>query len=678
MEKLGRLLGLRMCSSWTVSFLLSVVSCLSVVPGALLVPEPSSAQTQYPALPSETPTKFQPVTDSFDYIRREVMIPMRDGVKLHTVILVPKGAKNAPILLTRTPYNATELTTHDARGGAVTNAAPSAHLGPVLNGYDNATEVIIEGGYIRVVQDVRGKYGSEGDYVMNRPLHGPQNQTPVDHATDTYDTIDWLVKNTPESNGKVGILGISYDGFLPLMALVHPHPALKVAVPMNPMVDGWMGDDWFHYGAFRQQNLPYIYEQEATRENEAKWWTSHFDDYDMFMEAGSAGELGRRRGLEQVGFWQKILEHPSYDAFWRDQAVDRVLADQPLKVPVMLVHSLWDQEDIYGAIAVYKAIKPKDTGNDKVFLVMGPWHHGQEIEDGSTLGALRFNTDTALYFRQNILRPFLDQYLKDGSPKADVPPVSAFETGTNTWRRLPAWPAGCAIGCTVRPTPLYLGVGLKLSFAAPKPDDAAFDEYVSDPAKPVPFRARPIQPVGYGTGYTWPEWLVDDQREASGRPEVVVFVSDVLSAPVKISGQPVANLVASTSGTDSDWVVKVIDVYPDEVAGQAAMGGYQLMVSADIFRGRYRESLEMAKPIAADKPLLYRFALPTANHVFLPGHRIMVQIQSSWFPLYDRNPQTFVPNIFWAKPSDYRKAVQRVYHAPGQASFIELPLVAMP
>jgi uncharacterized protein len=682
MGKLGRLLGFRLCSSWTVSFLLSIVGCLSVVPGALLFPEPSSAQSvtppQYPALPSETPAKFQPVTDSFDYIRREVMIPMRDGVKLHTVILVPKGAKNAPILLTRTPYNATELTTHDARGGAVTNAAPSAHLGPVLNGYDNATEVIIEGGYIRVVQDVRGKYGSEGDYVMNRPLHGPQNQTPVDHATDTYDTIDWLVKNTPESNGKVGILGISYDGFLPLMALVHPHPALKVAVPMNPMVDGWMGDDWFHYGAFRQQNLPYIYEQEATRENEAKWWTSHFDDYDMFMEAGSAGELGRRRGLEQVGFWQKILEHPSYDAFWRDQAVDRVLADQPLKVPVMLVHSLWDQEDIYGAIAVYKAIKPKDTGNDKVFLVMGPWHHGQEIEDGSTLGALRFNTDTALYFRQNILRPFLDQYLKDGAPKADVPPVSAFETGTNTWRRLPAWPAGCAIGCTVRPTPLYLGVGLTLSFAAPKPDDAAFDEYVSDPAKPVPFRARPIQPVGYGTGYTWPEWLVDDQREASGRPEVVVFVSDVLSAPVKVSGQPVANLVASTSGTDSDWVVKLIDVYPDEVAGQAAMGGYQLMVSADIFRGRYRESLETAKPIAADKPLLYRFALPTANHVFLPGHRIMVQIQSSWFPLYDRNPQTFVPNIFWAKPADYRKAVQRVYHAPGQASFIELPLVAMP
>jgi uncharacterized protein len=649
---------------------------------ALLCALPLAAQTvatpQYPALPSETPAKFEPKTDNFDYARREVMIPMRDGVQLFTVILVPTGAKDAPILLTRTPYSAKELTSHDPRGGEKTNAAPSEHLGPILNGYDNATDVIVEGGYIRVVQDIRGKYGSEGDYVMNRPLHGAQNPTPVDHATDTYDTIDWLVKNIPESNGKVGILGISYDGFLPLMALVNPHPALKVSVPMNPMVDGWMGDDWFHNGAFRQQNLPYIYEQEATRKNEAKWWTSYFDDYDMFMQAGSAGDLGRSRGLEQVGFWQKILEHPSYDAFWRDQAVDRMLANQPLKVPVMLVHSLWDQEDIYGAIAVYKAIKPKDTNNDKVFLVMGPWHHGQEIDDGSSLGALRFGSDTALYFRRNILRPFLDQYLKNGSPKADVPPVSAFETGTNKWDRLPAWPAGCASGCAVHPKPLYLTAGLKLGFAAPKSGDTAFDEYVSDPSKPVPFRARPIQPVAYGTGYTWAEWLVDDQREASGRPDVVAFVSEMLNAPVKISGQPVANLIASTSGTDSDWVVKVIDVYPDEVASDARMGGYQLMVSADIFRGRYRENLGTSKPIPSDRPLQYHFALPTANHVFLPGHRIMVQIQSSWFPLYDRNPQTFVPNIFWAKPGDYRTATQRIYHTPDQASFITLPLVETP
>jgi len=625
---------------------------------------PAAAQSSRPAqsLPSETPAKFNPTNGGFDHVRRDVMIPMRDGVKLHTVILVPKGAKGAPILLTRTPYNATELTSH----------SQSSHLGPILSGYDNATDVIVEGGYIRVVQDVRGKYGSEGDYVMNRPLRGPQNPTTVDHATDTYDTIDWLVKNIPESNGKVGILGISYDGFLPLMALVNPHPALKVSVPMNPMVDGWIGDDWFHNGAFRQQGMSYIYDQQATRANDIKWWTSHFDDYDMFMEAGSAGELGRRRGLEQLGFWRKILEHPSYDAFWRDQAVDKILASQPLKVPVMLVHSLWDQEDIYGDIAVYKAIEPKDTNNDRVFLVLGPWHHGQAIRDGSTLGALKFNSDTALTFRRDVLRPFLDQYLKDGAPKADIPPVFAFETGTNTWHRLPAWPTGCPNGCVVRPTPLYLSAGLRLSFAAPKAGDSAFDEYISDPAKPVPYRARPID------GGSWSRWLVDDQREASGRPDVAVFVSEALTAPVKISGEPIANLIASTSGTDSDWVVKLIDLYPDEVAGQPAMGGYQLMVSADIFRGRYRESLEVPKPIAPDKPLLYRFALPTANHVFLPGHKIMVQVQSSWFPLYDRNPQKFVPSIFWAKPGDYQKASQRIYHKPGQTSYIELPLVTAP
>jgi uncharacterized protein len=631
---------------------------------------PASAQTIPSSdanigLPSETPKNFAPVTTSFDYIRREAMIPMRDGVKLYTVILVPKGAKGAPILLTRTPYDARALTSH----------ASSSHLGPILEGYDNPTDVIVSGGYIRVVQDVRGKYGSEGEYVMTRPLHGPQNLTPVDHATDTYDTIDWLVKNVPECNGKVGILGISYDGFLPLMALVNPHPALKVSVPMNPMVDGWMGDDWFHNGAFRQQNMPYIYEQEASRQNDIHWWTSHYDDYDMFMEAGSAGELGRRYGLEQLGFWRKLLQHPSYDSFWQDQAVDRILANQPLKVPVMLVHSLWDQEDIYGAIAVYKAIKPKDTNNNKVFLVLGPWHHAQEIGDGSTLGPIKFDSDTGLYFRERILRPFLDHYLKDGTPAANTPPVYAFETGTNSWLQLPSWPAGCASGCAVESTPIYLGSGMRLRFDAPKSGDTQYEEYVSDPAKPVPFISRPVRVTEADAGDNWRNWLVQDQREAAGRPDVLAFTSDVLSSPTKISGQPVVNLVASTSGTDSDWVVKLIDVYPDEVAEQPHMGGYQLMISADIFRGRYHESLENAAALVSNQPLLYRFDLPTANHVFLPGHRLMVQIQSSWFPLYDRNPQTYVPNIFWAKPDDYRKAVQRVYHTPAQASFIELPIV---
>src|SRR4249920_2454201 len=546
--------------------------------GAFVLMHPLAAQTpqrpaapQYPALPSETPATFEPVTETFDYVKRDVMIPMRDGIRLHTVILVPKGAAGAPILLTRTPYNANELTGY----------AHSAHLAPMLAGYDNALEVIIEGGYIRVVQDIRGKYGSEGDYVMNRPLRGPQNPTPVDHATDTYDTIDWLVKHIPESNGRVGILGISYDGFLPLMALVNPHPALKVAVPMNPMVDGWMGDDWFHNGAFRQQMIPYVHDQEATRDGDVLWWTSHFDDYDMFMQSGSAGELARRHGLEQLGFWRKLLEHPAYDSFWRDQAMDKVLGARPLAVPTMLVHSLWDQEDIYGAPSVYKALEPKDTANDKVFLVMGPWHHGQEIDEGSQLGALKFNSDTALYFREEILRPFLDKYLKDdvsAAAKVEVAPVTAFETGTNTWRRLKSWPSGCDAGCTTTATPLYLKAGLALSFTEPGAGDAPFDEYTSDPSKPAPFRARPIQPVGYSPGMTWAEWLVDDQREASGRPDVLVFTTDVLKAPVKISGQPAVNLIASTTGTDADWVVKLIDVYPDEVVPKTSMGGYQLMV----------------------------------------------------------------------------------------------------
>jgi putative CocE/NonD family hydrolase len=637
---------------------------LLLLAASATLPAAGAPQAKYPNYPSETPAHFTPVTTGFDYQRREVMIPMRDGVKLHTVILVPKGAKHAGILLTRTPYDADALTSHTMSG----------HLAPMLQGYDNATDVIVEDGYIRVVQDVRGKYGSEGDYVMNRPVHGPQNPTPVDDATDTYDTIDWLVKNIPESNGKVGTLGISYDGFEPLMALINPHPALKVSVPMNPMVDGWMGDDWFHNGAFRQQNMSYIYEQEASRDNSIRWWSNYHDTYDLFMHYGSAGALGDAYGMGQLGFWNRIVAHPSYDAFWSEQAVDKLLAKQPLKVPVMLVHSLWDQEDIYGAPAVYRAIKPKDTGGDMVRLVMGPWHHGQEIDEGSSLGAIRFGSDTAKYFREHILRPFLAQYLKDGAPKADLAPVTAFQTGTNRWQRLDHWPLACEQGCATQSRALYLEPGLKLGFEAPA-RGAAYDEYVSDPAHPVPYRARPSQPMGYDNGLTWSQWLVDDQREASGRTDVLTYVSEPLTAPLAIAGAPEVHLVASTSGTDSDWVVKLIDVYPDQVAEQPEMGGYQLAVAMDIFRGRYRTGFDKPAPLAANQPLDYRFSLPNANHVFLPGHRLMVQVQSSWFPLYDRNPQTYVPNIFKAQPADYVKATQRVYHAPGKASFIALPVV---
>ncbi|HEY3706110.1 MAG TPA: CocE/NonD family hydrolase [Terracidiphilus sp.] len=637
---------------------------------ALLLPcaaiQSQTDKAQYPDYPSETPANLQPVTSSFNYDRRTAEIPMRDGVKLHTVILIPKGAAHAPILLTRTPYSADAQTTY----------APSTHMESILWGYDNAVDVIVQGGYIRVIQDIRGKYGSEGDYVMNRPMHGPQNPTPVDESTDTYDSIDWLVKNTPESNGKVGILGISYDGFLALTPLIHPHPALKVAAPMNPMVDGWMGDDWFHNGAFRQQNMPYIYEQAATRANTAKWWSGSFDDYDVYMRPGSAGELGKQRGLEQIGFWKKVLAHPAYDAFWSDQAMDKLLAAdfkaEGIKVPFMLVHGLWDQEDIYGPMAVYKAVKPLDKDN-KVFLTLGPWYHGQQIAKGSSLAAVQFGSDTAAWWRMHVLAPFLAHYLKDDASSMNVAPVTAYETGEDDWQKLNAWPVAPKM------KPLYLQSDFKLSFTANATNSAAFDEYISDPAKPVPFRARPNQPVGYEPPVTtWEYWLVDDQREPSGRSDVLTYTTDVLTAPVHIQGQPLVNLIASTSGTDSDWVVKLIDVYPDEYPANPQMGGYQLPIGMDIIRGRYRESFTTPKPIESNKPLAYRFNLPPANHVFLPGHRIMVQVQSSWFPLYDRNPQTYVENIFWAKPDDYKKATQRVYHEPSNASAVELPVVDQP
>ncbi len=638
---------------------------VGISPGGAAFAEGTPAPL-YPNFPSETPEKFVAATDSYDYTSREVMIPMRDGVKLHTIILITKGTTRAGMLLTRTPYSAKDLTNHSHSG----------HLGPILQGYDNATDIILEDGYIRVVQDVRGKYGSEGDFVMDRPVRGPQNPTPVDEATDTYDTIDWLIKNVPESNGKVGTLGISYDGFEPLMALVNPHPALKVSVPMNPMVDGWMGDDWFHNGAFRMQYaLPYIYEQVASRDTSEKWWTSYRDEYDQYMSLGAAGDIARRHGMEQLGFWNKVLAHPAYDSFWSDQAVDKILAAQPLQVPVMLVHSLWDQEDSYGALAVYAAIKSKDIRGDRVKLVIGPWYHGQEIDDGSAIGAIRFGSDTARYFREYVLRPFLAQYLKDDAPKADVAAVTAFQTGTNQWQRLDRWPLVCESGCPTKTRALYLLPAQKLGFGAPSAG-ASYSEYISDPAHPVPFRARPIQPVGYDPGQTWELWLVDDQRESSSRTDVLSFTSDLMPVPLKISGRPEVHLIASSSGTDSDWVVKLIDVYPDQVASQPEMGGYQLPVAMEIMRGRYRESFSTAKAITANAPQTYRFSLPATNHVFLPGHRIMVQVQSSWFPLYDRNPQTFVPSIFYAKPEDYQKATQRVYHSAAETSYVALPVVA--
>jgi uncharacterized protein len=621
-------------------------------------------------LPSEIPATFAPVTTSFDYTRRDVMIPMRDGIKLFTVILIPNGANHAPILLTRTPYGAdSDLT------------AMSSHRSAVIGDRDAAADLVVHGGYIRVEQDVRGKYGSEGDYVMNRPLVGPLNSTTVDDSTDAYDTIEWLVHNLPQSNGKVGMLGISYDGFTTLMALVNPHPALKAAIPINSMVDGWVGDDWFHKGAFRLDSLTYVQLQEADRRSEVPWWSEDYDDYDTFLQ-GSAGEIAHRHGLEQLGFAVKVMQHPAYDGFWQAQALDKILGGRTLTVPTMLVHALWDQEDIYGNLAVYQALKAQDPEHRKLFLVLGPWYHHQERLDGSAIAAIRFGSDTALYFREHLLKPFFDHFLKDDAPPLAVAPVVAFESGTNRWLQLQQWPQGCQNAevqgrCGIAAQPLYLQPHGKLSFtrAAAVKGAAGFDSYVSDPAKPVPYLPRPIHIAGAEGEKSWQTWLVSDQRPAAARPDVLTFESDVLTQPLKLSGEPIANLIAATTGTDGDFVVKLIDVYPPEDGREPALGGYELMVSADILRGRYRNAYDRPEAIPPNQPQTYRFALPTVNHVFLPGHRVMVQVQSSLFPVYDRNPQAFVPNIFFAKPEEYVKATIKVFDAGREASFVQLPVV---
>jgi putative CocE/NonD family hydrolase len=538
--------------------------------------------------------------------------------------------------------------------------------------YDTAAAA----GYIIVYQDVRGKHGSEGDYVLTRPLRGPLNPTGVDHATDCYDTIDWLVKNVPESNGRVGTMGGSYEGYTTVMSTVDPHPALKAAVAFAPMIDGWMGDDWFHNGAFRQAAaLEFIYNQQSSRQGEHDWWSGEYDAYDTFLRAGSAGAVAASRGLEQLGFWRALAEHTSYDEWWQHQAVDKLLAREPLTVPLMIVGGLFDQEDIYGSPALYQALAPKDPAGKLVHLVLGPWNHGQGRRAGRGIAAIQFEGDTAGRFRRTVMQPFLDHHLKD-APPPDTPRVLVYETGADEWHRYDHWPRSCAAGCAERARSLFLLPGGRLGFEPPPAAGDGYDEYVSDPRKPVPYRPRPtLAPGAADSG--WGEWLVDDQRHAASRPDVLVYETDVLKEPVRIAGQPIAHLFASTSGSDADWVVKLIDVWPDEVPDQPRMGGYQQMLSADIFRGRFRVDPAKPQPLAANETLPYRIPLPHASHTFLPGHRIMVQVQSTWFPLYDRNPQTFVPNIMYAEPKSFVKATQRIWRTPGSASSIELPVIAV-
>jgi len=615
-------------------------------------------------LASDIPAGFKADERGFDYVKRDVMIPMRDGVRLHAVVVIPKGARDWPIILDRTPYDAAK---HTSR-------ASSPYLAAILPG---AAAELAAAGYIIVFEDVRGKYGSQGVYVNERPLRGPLNPGDVDHATDAWDTVDWLVKNVKESNGKVGMIGTSYDGMMVLMALADPHPALKAAVPINPVADTWLNDDDFHGGAFRLIGYDYYYEQDTARGEGDDMPKGAFDDYDTYLRAGSAWDFAKAHGVDRLPFPQRMAQHPAYDDFWKAQALQLILSRRKLTVPTLYVAGQWDQEDMFGAIGVYEATKPSDASRDRDFLVLGPWKHGGANGDGSSLGALTFDGDTARHFRRTVLLPFLDAHLKDGPPKAQTPQVTAYETGTNVWRQYASWPQSCRSGCPNASRALYLRPGGKLGFDPPSADQADYAQYVSDPAKPVPYRLRPIRPT-YSDDSTWGQWLVDDQRNFSDRTDVVTWTSDVLTAPVRIAGAPVVHLSASTTGADADWVVKLIDVYPDAVPTKPTMGGYQLMIAADIFRGRYRDGYSTPKPIPVGQTQAYEFPLPNASHVFLPGHRIMVQVQSSWFPLYDRNPQTYVDNIFFAKPADYKSATQRIMDAGPALSFIDLPVMPAP
>ncbi len=618
----------------------------------------SSAQVPQTApAGGDVPAKFVPATANRDYVKREVMVPMRDGTKLYTVIVYPKGLTNAPIVLTRTPY--------DAKSRATRMDSPS-----ILSTLPLADEMFVKGGYIRVYQDVRGKYGSEGEYVVTRPVIGPLNPTKVDHVTDAYDTIDWLVNkaNLPESNGRVGMIGSSYEGFTVVMALLNPHPALKAAVPESPMIDGWMGDDWFHYGAFRLANIAWLGGQTGYKGAGKAPPTGGYDDYENFRRIGSAGDWAKASGYDQLPYWQRMVAHPAYDAFWQGQALDTLLAANPSNVPTLWEQGLWDQEDMYGAITAWEALKAKGKmGNNH--LVMGPWRHSQVNRDGRSLGPFEWDGDTAQQFREQMVLPMFDQYLKDG-PAVTLPAAAIYNTGENHWDKLTTWPLACETGCAAPLKPIYLGAegGLGFTKAA-----NGGDSYVSDPAKPVPHLPRP---VNFGDG-RWGDWLVSDQRGVDGRTDVMTYTTEVLTTPVRVSGAPIADLYAKTTGTDADFVVKVIDVYPDEVASDPKMGGYELPISLDIFRGRYRDSFAKPSAIPAGKTQRYKFRLPTVNHVFQPGHRIMVQVQSSLFPLYDRNPQTFVPNIFLAKKADYKKATVTIERGGASASAVWLPVVAV-
>jgi len=580
------------------------------------------------------------------FVKSDTMIAMRDGAHLHTNIYVPNGfAGNLPIILVRTPYG--------IEGADRAFASSYAELA--------------RDGYIFVHQDIRGRYKSEGQFVMLRKMRDKRDPKAIDEATDTYDTIEWLLKHVARNNGRVGMMGTSYPGWLTVVAMLDPHPALKAVSPQASPADMFIGDDFHHNGAFRlSYGFEYAVMMETSKERSAFAFPDS-DTYDFYLKLGSLAHVNERYLHGTIPSWNDFVTHPNYDAFWQRQAaapyIDRVT------VPTLSVAGWWDQEDFYGPITIYRLLEKYDKNNLN-YLVVGPWNHGGwSGARGDSLGSIRFGSPTAPDYRRDVLAPWFAYWLK-GVGTLALPEATTFEAGSNVWRKWKAWPV--KNGAT--PKRLYLHADHAASFTPPSEQrSAAADSFVSDPANPVPYRQRPIRPT-YGGGSTWSRWLADDQRFLNGRADVVSWETAPLSDDVVIAGDIGAHLFASTTGSDADWVVKLIDVYPAD-AEPTKMAGYEFMVANDVLRGRFRGGFEKPQPITPNHVDEYVIDLHTQDYTFKKGHRIMVQVQSSWFPLIDRNPQTFVPNIFEAKDTDFKAQTHRVFRSRDRASYIRLPVV---
>jgi putative CocE/NonD family hydrolase len=590
----------------------------------------------------------QAPTSAPEFTVTRVMVPMRDGVKLHTVIFTPKQATSPlPFLLMRTPYG-----------------APSSPLPLASESYKE----LVEEGYIFVLQDIRGRYQSEGRFVMQRPPRDKSDPRAIDESTDAYDTVEWLLKNVPGNNGRVGMMGISYGGWLTAMAMLDPHPAVKAVSPQASPADMYLGDDFHHNGAFRlSYGFEYAAMMETSKEN-ASFRFDTFDTYDWYLRLGPLAEVNAKYLLGKIPSWNDFVAHPNYDAFWQKQAMAPYLVR--VTVPTLTVAGWWDQEDFYGPQKIYETLEPHDRAKEN-FFVAGPWNHGGWMRaGGSSLGRIKFGSDASKHFREKIQAPFFAHFLKDKGGW-DVREAVTFETGTNAWQVYDEWPPRKL----TTDRSLYFREDGRLSFEAPPlADAAAFDSYVSDPARPVPYRPRPIEATYDPRGSGWGTWLVGDQRFAHLRPDVLSWETEPLAEDITVTGRIAARLFASTSGTDADWIVKLIDVYPGDYPAEPTMGGYQLMIADEVFRGRFRTSFEKPEPLVPDRVTEFTIDLHAADHRFLKGHKIMVQVQSTWFPLIDRNPQTFVENIFLAKASDYRPATQRVFRSAAHPSHIMLPV----